>query len=493
MKKLISISLSVLLILAMICSVFAEPAEVQQAGWQETLSGIDGVLSVKEIPLDEEGRLFDEEYLVVFEQPLDWKNPEAGTFPQRVVIGLRAGATVNVISTEGYALTDFIMGNQESNPEEYLKSPGNVAEPAELLKGNFIQVEHRFFGKSRPEALSNDEVTGWEYHTAENAANDYHRIYTALAPLLSGKWLATGASRGGDMTNTYGYFFPEDMDVYMPYVAPSSMVRDDARFYHFVYEEIGNAAFGEEKAAELRALLLSFQVMMLKHKAEILPKYEAKVQQMGCVFRPQVDPAVLYDINVLEFGAQFWQYQRLPFEKVQQALDMPETTPEELQAKLDEAMGLMLQIQSPSDYSATTWAWPYYVNAATTYGQFRYDFSAIRRALEEAGVKDVLSVTEEMEEGLMWNIVFTEEQKAAFVYDGSYRQAMLEAMKTTDAKHLMIFGATDPWTSEGITECDNPNVKIYFHPTQPHSASVSAMPEEMLAEVAAVLLEWLSE
>ena len=32
------------------------------------------------------GHLFNEEYLVVFEQPLDWKNPEAGTFPQWAMI-----------------------------------------------------------------------------------------------------------------------------------------------------------------------------------------------------------------------------------------------------------------------------------------------------------------------------------------------------------------------------------------------------------------------
>ena len=115
-----------------------------QAGWQETLSGIDGVLSVTEIPLDEEGRLFNEEYLVVFEQPLDWKNPEAGTFPQRVLICLREDATVNVISTQGYALADIRMGNKMPNPEELLKNPAIVAEPAVLLEGNFIQIEHRF-------------------------------------------------------------------------------------------------------------------------------------------------------------------------------------------------------------------------------------------------------------------------------------------------------------------------------------------------------------
>ncbi len=69
---------------------------------------------------------------------------------------------------------------------------------------------------------------------------------------------------------------------------------------------------------------------------------------------------------------------------------------------------------------------------------------------------------------------------------------MLEALKTTDAKYLMIFGTTDPWISVGITECDNPNVKIYIHPTLPHNASVSAMPDKMRTEVMAVLQEWLA-
>ena len=47
-------------------------------------------------------------------------------------------------------------------------------------------------------------------------------------------------------------------------------------------------------------------------------------------------------------------------------------------------------------------------------------------------------------------IVFTEEQKAAFVYDGSYRQAMLEALKTTDAKYLMMTDTKG--SSESIKE-----------------------------------------
>ena len=71
------------------------------------------------------------------------------------------------------------------------------------------------------------------------------------------------------------------------------------------------------------------------------------------------------------------------------------------------------------DWSINCFAWPYYVNGATTYGQYHYDFSWLRAALAAAGVEDTLSVTEEMEDGLIWRLVFTEEQQAAFAYDGA--------------------------------------------------------------------------
>ena len=40
-----------------------------------------------------------------------------------------------------------------------------------------------------------------------------------------------------------------------------------------------------------------------------------------------------------------------------------------------------------------------------------------------------------------------------------------------------------------IPDTDNPNVKIFIHPTKDHSASILSMPEEMREEVLAVLKE----
>ena len=115
-----------------------------------------------------------------------------------------------------------------------------------MLSGNYIHVEHRFFGKSRPEGLSNDDTDGWQYLTAENAATDYHRIYTELSKALNGPWTATGTSRGGEVCASYAYYYPKDMGLYMPYVGPFSGSREDPRFYEFVYTKIGDEKYGAE-------------------------------------------------------------------------------------------------------------------------------------------------------------------------------------------------------------------------------------------------------
>ena len=152
---------------------------------------------------------------------------------------------------------------------------------------------------------------------------------------------------------------------------------------------------------------------------------------------------------------------------------------------------MLLQVQAPVDWSSNFMAWPYYVNAATTYGQYHYDFSYLRNALAEAGMEDTLSVTEDMEDGLLWRLVFTEAQREAFFYHGSFASSLTAFENTTNAKILMVFGATDPWISLRIPETNNPNVAVFVHPTAPHSANISSMPEEMRNEAAGILKGWL--
>lgn len=458
------------------------------AGVKKFLKNAEGIKSVEEIKQDPSNQImYARKYLLTFEQPLDYKNPSAGTFPQRVVLGLKDDAMVNVLETQGYCLQD----------KQGLPFTKNAPSDADTCLGaNDINIEHRFFGDSRPADMTNTETKYWEYHTAENAANDYHRIYTTLAPLLGEKWVASGVSRGGEMTNVYGYFFPDDMDVYMPYVAPCMTGLQVKQFYENVYTTIGDDRFGKEEAKKRRDLLMSFQVELMKNKADILPYYEKYIANKGLTYQPQVKTDVLFDISVLEFAAQIWQYDK--WELLNQAggienvMAMPETTADEKANKLIAELTLLITGQGPEDWSVNGVAWPYYVNAATTYGQYHYSFSYLREAMEKAGVANTLSVTPEMEDGLLQSLVFNDAQRTAFTYDDTFVKALVNSVKTTTAKHLMIYGLSDPWYAVRIPDAtDNPNVKIFVNPNQPHSAGIANMPEDMQADIIKVLREWL--
>ena len=488
MRKL-SLCIGLMILMCAVAFTHGAVAFAEEPGWAETLSRAEGVLSVETIPPDASEPFFSEKYLVVFEQPLDWEHPEKGVFPQRVEIGLKAGAALTVMETNGYSLRDQYPGASGTLDD---LSRDSVPEIARMAGANCVNVEHRFFGKSRPADMSNSDTRYWEYHTAENAAKDYHRIYLALSPLLGDTWAATGASRGGQMTNVYAYFFPEDMRCFAPYVAPCSAGPEDPRFYPFLYTEIGNDTFGPEQAEQMRNLVLDFQVELMKSKAGLLPAFETTAfSELNCVFQGQVPIEQIYDLNVLEFAVQFWQYGRISFDALRGILDMPASTPEEIQAKAEAEFSMLLQVQTPVDWSSDFVFWPYYVNAATTYGQYHYDFSYLRRALAVAGLEDTLSVTEDMEDGLLWKLVFTDAQRDAFVYDGSLAASLAAFEDTTSAKILMVFGASDPWISLRLPETDNPNVAVFVHPTAAHGANISTMPEEMKKEAAGILYNWL--
>ncbi len=444
---------------------------------------LDGVIEVKEMwtmPMYP----FTEKYMITFEQPLDWADPSKGTFPQRVEVFINSNPRITVMETEGYCLND-----QRSKFADIINPP---QETVAMFDGNYVDVEQRFFGESRPKDLSNEGTKYWEYLTSENSAGDYHKIYTELSKVLSDKWIAEGTSRGGLMCNVYGYYYPDDMYVYVPYVAPCSDGMDDDRFYSFVNTEAGETALGEEEAKRQRKLVLDFQVEAMRYKSDLLPKFKKELKKQSYV--DGVSECVLYDMVVLDAGVQFWQYAH-DINQITQVLDMPANTKKEIKAKQKAVYKLLLSLQKPEDWATDFIAFPYYVGTAKEYGQYHYDFSYLREALEDEGIGDTISVTEEMENDFLQNLVFNEEQRKVFVYDPSFRQALIESMSTTHAKHMMIVGGTDPWRSVAIQpeDYENENIKYYINPNYPHTSKMNNLPDDMRKESFETMGEWLDE
>lgn len=466
---------------------------------KEALEKTEGIKSVEFITPAEGSNLFSERYLLIFDQPFDWNDPSKGTFPQRVAIYLSEDAEINVMETQGYFLQEYAYDEETRKAYNIIGMDIFAPEMVNLVtkSGNYINVEHRFFGESRPSDMNNTDTKYWEYNTPENAANDYHKIYSALAPVLGERWISVGTSRGGLMTNVYAKYYPEDMDVYIPYVAPCSDGIDGNSMYKFVYEQIGDDVFGKEKAAEYRQTVLDFQAELIKNKNILLGSYADIVEGQGIKFQNDLgDYGILYDLNVLEFAVQVWQKKdNQDFESLRNLLDMPEDTTELKAQKFEAIFQTFYNVQNPQDWAYSYVAWPYYVDGVMYYGQYLYDFSYIRKALEKEGAEDALSVTADMDKDIPWNIVFTPEQRETFKYDGAFRALLSEDMKTTKAKHLMIFGATDPWISQAIPEeitKGNDNIRRYINPNYPHESNISNMPQETKNEIIETLKDWLS-
>ncbi len=93
-----------------------------------------------------------------------------------------------------------------------------------MLDANFVSVEHRFFGPSTPQEKD------WDFLTIQQAAGDYHHVRTLLGAIYKDQWISTGISKGGETATYYRFFYPDDVVVTVPYVAPFPIGLKDQRF-----------------------------------------------------------------------------------------------------------------------------------------------------------------------------------------------------------------------------------------------------------------------
>ena len=223
---------------------------------------------------------FKEFYEVMLPQQLDHNNPKSITFKQLVFVGFNGFDKPTVIETEGY------------NAKRVTKKFAD--EPTKILKGNMIFVEHRFFNRSVPEPLN------WKYLNIEQATSDYHYIRQLFAKEFTGKWVATGISKGGQTATAYKVFYPNDVDVTIPYVAPLNYEKADIRIKDH---------FNKVGTPECRKNIFDFQVKMLENKKDLLPIFIKNANRDSIKFDyKDIDAETAYDYCVLEFPFSFWQW-----------------------------------------------------------------------------------------------------------------------------------------------------------------------------------------
>ena len=171
-------------------------------------------------------------YFFNYKQDIDHNNPGKGWFKQQCVLSVAGKDRPTVLTTEGYGL-----GNSE--PSLNVNRLDSIMEPSlvEEMNANCLQVEHRYFGWSLPEGWTNK----WNYLSAKQQSDDLHAIVTSIKESgiisKSSKWLSTGGSKGGETTAFYAYHYPNEMNAYVPFVAPFLLSTIDTRPTTYMLQE----------------------------------------------------------------------------------------------------------------------------------------------------------------------------------------------------------------------------------------------------------------
>ena len=412
----------------------ASVSSFAQTVLEQKISAISAIKEIRPLETSE----FSEKYVTYFTQPLDHCHPEKGSFRQRVIVSHVGFDRPTVIVTEGYGAAYALRSQYRE-------------ELSKLLNANMIFVEYRYFLESTPEPKD------WQYLTAENSADDLHAITTAFKNIYPGKWIATGISKGGQTTLLYRTFYPDDVDISVPYVAPLCYGVEDGRHEPFLHKV---------STPENRKIIEDFQLEALKRKATLLPRFEKYCTEKNYSFRAPIEE--IYDYSVLEYSFALWQW-GTPISS------FPATT-----ASDDEIFSHLLAISEPGYFTADSPNASFFVQAARELGYYGYDVQPFKQYLSIQSSEDYLH-----------RLMLPEELKD-MPFDKTLSKKITKFLKKQDPKMIFIYGQNDPWTAAGVTWLKNKkNIHVFIQPNGSHLARISTLPEKEKKEVMELIKQWL--
>lgn len=426
----------ILLLGSLLFSAFV--AFAQNCDIEAMLKKIKSVSSFEKIEKADTTRQY---FLMKFTQLLDPNNPEAGTFEQRVMLGHRGFERPTVVVTEGYG-GDYAFS-----------SPRYMEELTYIMDANILFVEYRYFSGSMPEPCN------WEYLTVKNSMTDYHNIITSFKPYYTGKWASTGISKGGSTSIFFRAYFPEDLDVSVPYVGPLSGAVEDGRHESFL-ERVATKAE--------RDAIRNFQIELFERKERLMPMFDEYCLKNNLVFR--VPTSNIYDLLVLEYQFSMWQW------------GTPTNTIPALDSDDKAIFEYFVKMCGPDYFAAGSNIESFFVQAVKDFGYYGYNIEPFHKYVNEADI-----------EGYLKRVLLPKEFADVKFDDSSYRFTT-DFYTENDPKMLLIYGEVDPWTASGVTwlrDRNKQNIKVYIQPGGSHRARILNMPPAMRDEILEQLNKWM--
>jgi len=373
-----------------------------------------------------------------FEQPVDHAAPRGETFRQKLVLLHRSEDDPVVLQTSGYAIFGVAL-----------------SEIARHFGTNQLQVEHRFFAGSVP------GETDWCKLDIRQSAADFHRVALLFRQIYRGRWLNTGASKGGMTSVFHRRFFPSDLDATVADVAPLSRSDADPRYLDFV-EQVG----GETWAA-CRAALADAQQGLIDRRDEIVPAIPGTYLRLG-----SADAA--FEHAVVEMPFTFWQYQS-PRDPAAGCDAVPARG-----ASTAELWGFLTKVLDVEtnfgDGGLAEFA-PYYYQAATELGSPAY-------------AMDHLS-------GLRYPDRMVVADLAPPGVPATYSPASMADVnswaKTRSGRVMYVYGEYDPWGAARFPIRPASDSFLFVEAGGNHGATVLTLSEADRAEAVETLARWLDK
>ncbi|MGE6756767.1 S28 family serine protease [Corallococcus interemptor] len=403
------------------------PAVQAQSQTQDTapdilarLQAIPGLTVVQERPVPVPGIRF---FVLNYDQPADHLKPNGTRFQQRMTLLYRSAELPMVLASTGYGIS--------TSPAQF--------EPTYLLQSNQLLVEHRFFTPSIPQPAD------WKLLGIEQAAADHHRVVQAFKPLFPGKWISTGASKGGMTSLYHRAFFPRDVDATVAYVAPNSYGQQDPRYVKFL-SKLGTP--------ECRESIKTFQREVLERRAEVEPLFQATGAAYGRTYDfLGVDKALEFITVELPFA--FWQYGNA---SRCDEIPPPGGPAQALVDFLDEVVGVTYTSDADLDYYA-----PYDFQAATQLGSYASEESHLRGVQRYPGAYAPRALVPFDMRPYPFN---------------PFAMPLVEGwVKAFGERILLVYGENDPWSTGAFSVSARNDSYRFFQPGGNHGSYIQALPE----------------
>ncbi|HZF89933.1 S28 family serine protease [Streptomyces sp.] len=379
-------------------------------------------------------------FVLNYTQPVDHRDPAKGTFQQRITVLHKDVSRPTVFYTSGYGVS--------TTPSR--------REPTQIVDGNQVSMEYRYFTPSRPSPADWSKLDIWQ------AASDQHRIFKALKPVYDKKWLSTGGSKGGMTATYYERFYPRDMDGVVAYVAPNDVVDKEDSAYDRFFATVGTEECRDRLNGVQREALVRRDVMEQRYA-----KYAA---ENGYTFRTVGSLDKAYEATVLDYVWGFWQYSLLSDCGTIPA-DAQNATDDEIWNTLDAVAGFSFYTdQGLEPYT------PYYYQAGTQLGAPTIRFPHIEKQYIRYGyLPPRYYVPRDIEMRFQ---------------PGAMRD--VDTWVRHNARHMLfVYGENDPWGAEPFRLGKGARDSyVLTAPGANHGARVAGLVDDEKALATAKILEW---